>query len=84
MTLAQHRREIRRLQQRAARAQVRLNKFRFKLKLEGIDYDHWRVSSDQSETYWRLFWLNHNEALDLQRKRVTYQIKKLVEKTMRA
>lgn len=84
MTLAQHRREIRRLQQRAARATTRLNKFKLKLTLEGGDLE-------EKELYWaqaraRLFavWELQDALSDRKVRRPQPQIKKLVARTTRA
>lgn len=79
MTLNKLRREVRRLQQRARRAKVRLNRHRFMLKLEGIDYEMWRVSAAQSRLHWDLYWDSRNAAQELQDAHERLLIKKVAQ-----
>lgn len=78
MTLAQHRREIERLKQRAARATTRLNKFKLKLKLEGLNLE------EDKSLYWEYARVRLFAAWELQDALDCYTIKKLVARTTRA
>lgn len=77
MTLAAHRREIKRLQQRAARATTRLNKFTLKLALEGYD-------PKQNEQRWPYARARLFAVWELQDALKACTIKKFVDKATKA